>query len=168
MDDITGSAPVINGYVSGAIGRAAELHALYYGKAWGFGLSFEAQVAAGLAEFLQRLDPARDCFWTVSQAGRVCGTLAIDGAKADTLGAHLRWFILAEELRGQGLGDRLLRRAVDFCRSCGHPSIFLWTFQGLDTARHLYEKHGFRLAEEREGGQWGTLVLEQRFVLALT
>ncbi|MBU1039562.1 MAG: GNAT family N-acetyltransferase [Proteobacteria bacterium] len=165
MDD---SGCVLGGYVPGAIGRAAELHALYYGREWGFGLEFEALVASGLAEFLQRLDPARDGFWTASLGGRVMGCVAIDGAKAGTLGAHLRWFILSEELRGQGLGDRLLRQAVEFCRACGHPSVYLWTFQGLDTARHLYEKHGFRLAEEREGGQWGKRVMEQRFVLALS
>jgi ribosomal protein S18 acetylase RimI-like enzyme len=162
MDDIT-----MAGYVPGAIGRVAELHALYYGRHWGFGLFFEAQVAAGLAEFLQRFDPKRDGFWAVSRAGRVQGGLAIDGSKAQTGGAHLRWFILAEELRGQGLGDRLMREAVDFSRRCGHPSIFLWTFQGLDAARHLYEKHGFRLKEEREGQQWGERVLEQCFVLDL-
>lgn len=166
MDDVS-----IAGYVPGAIGRVAELHALYYGRHWGFGLFFEAQVAAGVAEFLQRFDPERDGFWTVSRGGRVEGALAIDGrkggAKADTEGAHLRWFILAEELRGLGLGSRLLHEAVAFSRRCGHPSIYLWTFKGLDAARHLYEKHGFRLAEEREGQQWGTLVLEQRFVLAL-
>ena len=167
MDETTFTEPVLGGYVPGAIGRAAELHALYYSGEWGFGLGFEALVASGLSEFLQRLDPARDGFWTVSQGGRVMGCLAMDGAKASTRGAHLRWFILADELRGQGLGDRLLRQAVDFCRGCGHPAIFLWTFQGLDRARRLYEKHGFRLAEEREGSQWGTLVLEQRFVLAL-
>jgi len=157
----------INGYVPGAIGRAAELHALYYGREWGFGLFFEAQVAAGLAEFLQRFDAARDGFWTVSLAGRVGGCLAIDGEKADSLGAHLRWFILAEELRGRGLGDRLLREAIGFCRRCGHASVYLWTFQGLDAARRLYERHGFRLVEEREGRQWGERVLEQRFVLDL-
>jgi len=43
--------------------------------------------------------------------------------------------------------------------------VYLWTFQGLATARRLYEKHGFRLAEERAGSQWGTQVMEQRFVL---
>lgn len=168
MDDI-----VIAGYVPGAIGRVAELHARYYSAHWGFGLFFEARVAAGLAEFLQRLNPERDGFWTVCRGGRVLGALAIDGlgakggSSAVGSGAHLRWFILAEELRGQGLGDRLMREAVGFCRRCGYPSVFLWTFQGLSAARRLYEKHGFRLAEEREGSQWGTVVLEQRFVLAL-
>jgi len=161
----------IMGYVPGAIGRVAELHALYYGREWGFGLFFEAQVAAGLAEFLQRLDPGRDGFWTVCRGGRVEGSLAIDGqkggARAEAEGAHLRWFILADGLQGQGLGDRLLREAIGFCRRCGHQRVFLWTFQGLDRARHLYEKHGFRLVQEREGEQWGERVVEQRFVLDL-
>lgn len=157
------------GYVPGAVGRLAELHARYYSRHWGFGLEFEALVAAGLAEFLPRLDPARDGFWSVSRGGRVLGGLAIDSGKGGGKGqgAHLRWFIVSEELRGQGYGDRLLREAVAFCRSVGHPSVFLWTFKGLDAARHLYEKHGFRLAEEREGRQWGNLVPEQKFVLAL-
>lgn len=163
MDGIT-----ITGYVPGAIGRVAELHALHYARHWGFGLSFEAQVAAGLAEFLLRLDPARDGFWTVARDGRVLGSVAIDGSRAGAAEAHLRWFILSEELRGRGLGRRLLREAVDFSARCGHPSIMLWTFKGLDAARHLYEAHGFRLAEEREGRQWGKPVLEQRFVLALS
>lgn len=157
----------IAGYVPGAIGRVAELHALYYSAHWGFGLFFEAKVAAGLSEFLQRLDPARDGFWTVCESGRVLGSIAIDGAQAATEGAHLRWFILADELHGQGLGKRLLGEAVDFCRKAGHPRIFLWTFQGLDPARRLYESFGFCLAEERHGQQWGTPVLEQRFVLEL-
>jgi len=157
----------LTGYVPGAIGRVAELHALYYGRHWGFGLTFEAQVATGLAEFLQRLDPGRDGFWTLCRAGRVQGAVAIDGAKAGAEGAHLRWFILDEELRGQGLGSRLLREALDFCAGCGHRRVFLWTFQGLGAARHLYEKHGFRLEQERAGEQWGKRVLEQRFVLEL-
>jgi GNAT superfamily N-acetyltransferase len=161
----------IAGYVPGAIGRVAELHARYYSANWGFGLFFEAKVAAGLAEFLQRLDPARDGFWTLCQddrtGGRVLGSLAIDGAQSASEGAHLRWFILADELHGRGLGKRLLGEAVDFCRTVGHPRIFLWTFQGLDPARRLYESFGFRLVEERQGQQWGTPVLEQRFVLEL-
>ncbi|MBA4356277.1 MAG: GNAT family N-acetyltransferase [Humidesulfovibrio sp.] len=162
MDEIT-----MAGYVPGAIGRVAEMHALYYSRHWKFGLYFEARIAAGLAEFMQRFDPARDGFWTVSRAGRVQGSLAIDGAQAATEGAHLRWFILADELQGLGLGRRLLQEAMDFCGRCGHPRVFLWTFQGLAPARHLYESFGFRLAEEREGLQWGELVLEQRFVLEL-
>jgi hypothetical protein len=47
-----------------------------------------------------------------------------------------------------------------------HASI-CGTFEGLDAARHLYEKNGFRLAEQQRGIQWGREVNEQRFVLPL-
>jgi GNAT superfamily N-acetyltransferase len=157
----------IAGYVPGAIGRVAELHASYYSKAWDFGLYFEAKVASELSEFLRRYDAARDGFWTAVQDGRVEGSLALDAAKAETEGAHLRWFILSDALRGRGVGNRLLQEAVGLCRQRGYPRVFLWTFHGLEPARHLYEKHGFRLAEQIEGEQWGRRVLEQRYVLDL-
>ncbi len=157
----------IGAYVPGAIGRVAELHATYYSQAWNFGLFFEARVASELSEFLRRFDPARDGFWTANRGGRVEGSIAIDGARAQTEGAHLRWFILSDALRGRGVGNRLLQEALAFCRQRGYPRVYLWTFAGLDPARHLYEKFGFRLAEETEGEQWGKRVLEQRYVLVL-
>jgi hypothetical protein len=40
----------------------------------------------------------------------------------------------------------------------------LWTFQGLDTARALYERHGFVLVKEQLGARWGNTVTEQQFV----
>ena len=151
------------GYCPGAIGRIAELHGRYYHTHWNFGLFFEAKVATELAAFLKRYDKRRDCLWTVDCKGRVEGSLVIDGHDADRSGAHLRWFILSDTLRGSGLGRTLIQRAVDFCRQCGSPTIFLWTFKGLEAARHLYESAGFRLVEQREGDQWGTAVTEQRF-----
>ncbi len=42
--------------------------------------------------------------------------------------------------------------------------VHLSTFAGLDPARHLYEKWGFQLVEEKEGDTWGVRVREQEFV----
>lgn len=158
---------IVKGYIPGSIGRVAELHGTYYHRHAGFGLYFEAKMAAELAEFLGRFDDARDGFWTVSLAGRVEGSIAIDGLRAPDEAAILRWFIVSDALRGAGLGARLLQAAVDHCRSRGYRRISLWTFAGLDAARHLYEKAGFRLAEQRRGAQWGIEVSEQRFELPL-
>jgi GNAT superfamily N-acetyltransferase len=157
----------IKGYVPGAIGRIAELHGLYYSREWGFGKFFEAKVATELAEFVSRLDESQDGLWTVCLENRVQGAIAIDGIKARTDAAHLRWFILSSSLKGRGIGNQLLGRALGFCREKAYKKVFLWTFQGLDTARHLYEKHGFNLAEEHKGSQWGTTVIEQKFILEL-
>jgi len=155
------------GYVPGAIGRIIELHASYYYQNWSFGLFFEAKVATELSDFLCRFDKRRDGFWTACLSHRVEGSIAIDGIHAVRDGAHLRWFILSEQIRGQDMGKRLMEEAISFCRNKSYKKVYLWTFEGLDVARHLYEKSGFRLTEQREGTQWGTKVLEQKFELEL-
>jgi GNAT superfamily N-acetyltransferase len=154
----------IQGYIPGAIGRITEMHARYYSKAWGFGPFFEAKVATELSEFIDRFDTDRDGIWTVCIHDRVEGAIVIDGVKADTQGAHLRWYILSSCLRGQGFGNKLLLEALEFCRLKSYDRIYLWTFKGLEAARHLYEKNGFKLAEAHEGCQWGTTVVEQKFI----
>jgi GNAT superfamily N-acetyltransferase len=155
------------GYVPGAIGRIVELHGIYYASHWGFSAFFEARMARELAEFIDCYDGKRDGLWTALIGGRIEGSIAIDGLRANEDGAHLRWFILDGHLRGRGTGGRLLDEAVRFCRECDHPRITLWTFAGLDSARRLYERAGFRLNQQRRGTQWGTEVTEQRFELQL-
>jgi uncharacterized protein YhfF/GNAT superfamily N-acetyltransferase len=152
---------IVPGYLPGAIGAIAALHAHFYAREHGFGACFEAKVAGECAAFCSRFDPARDGLWLLVDGGRILGSIAIDGADADS--AHLRWFILADEVRGRGLGRRIIDAAMDFCRRAGHGSVYLTTFAGLDAARALYEEQGFRLVAEADGETWGTTVREQRF-----
>ena len=160
MNDVT-----FSGYIPGAIGRIVELHATYYHKHWGFGLFFESKVARDLSEFLGRRNEAQDGFWVAHIEGEMVGSIAIDGTHHGGKGAHLRWFIVAPERQGQGVGNRLLGEAITFCKDKEFCNVTLWTFAGLDAARHLYEKDGFKLCEQREGNQWGKKVAEQRFDL---
>lgn len=161
------SATISQGYIPGAIGRIAELHARYYSKNWNFGLYFEAKVACELSEFLRHFDQRRDGFWTLRSAHRVEGAVAVDGAAAAADGAHLRWFIISAAQRGCGFGRRLLDEAVAFCRRRRYGRLYLWTFEGLHTARYLYEQAGFVCVQQHEGSQWGTSVMEQKFELIL-
>lgn len=157
---------IVPGYLPGAIGAVATLHAGYYGAQHGFGAFFEAKVAREFGEFVARFDPARDGLWLVVDAGRVLGAVVVDGSEPAARAhgvAHLRWFILAEALRGRGLGRRLLDHAMAFCRHAGYPLVYLNTFAGLDAARALYERAGFRLVQEVEAETWGHPMREQRF-----
>lgn len=153
------------GYIPGSIGRIVELHAHYYNELAGFGLAFESKVARQLAEFCERYDGERDGFWLALQDGKIEGAIAIDGSFAGQDGAHLRWFIASDKLRGTGIGTALLTSAMSFCQSRQYRRVYLWTFEGLGAARHLYEKFGFRLALQQRGTQWGTEVNEQRYEL---
>lgn len=152
------------GYQPGVIGRVAQMHAHYYARNFGFGQFFESQVATGLAEFTARLDRPHNGLWTAVQAGHIVGSIAIDGEDLGGEIAHLRWFIVDDSLRGSGVGRALLQQALAFCDQQGRTAVHLWTFQGLDAARRLYESAGFVLAHEQPGSQWGKEVVEQRFV----
>jgi len=158
---------IYKGYVPGAIGRVVALHGKYYAENWNFGAYFEAKVAAEMAEFISRHDASRDAIWLVIKDDRVEGSITIDGFHAEGEGAHLRWFILSDNLRGEGYGKQLLNKAVHFCEERNYPSIYLWTFEGLHAARKLYEQAGFDLVYEKIGKQWGTEVTEQKFLLTL-
>ena len=154
------------GYQPGIIGAATDMHARFYSRNAGFGLVFESKLATEFAEFAGRLNKPCNGVWSAARDGRIVGTVAIDGEDMGAGVAHLRWFIVDDGLRGLGVGGRLLGKAMAFCDSGPFREAQLWTFQGLDAARCLYELHGFRLAEERPGQQWGSEVLEQRFVRA--
>lgn len=157
----------ITGYIPGAIGRITEMHARYYSEHAGFGLFFETKVAAEISEFLSRFNESRDGFWVAQAGDVVVGSVVVDGIKASTEGIHLRWFIVDPNYHGQGIGNVLLQAAVDFCKNTNFKRVYLWTFAGLDAARHLYEKFGFNLTQERAGETWGVTVKEQMFELIL-
>jgi GNAT superfamily N-acetyltransferase len=144
-------------------GRIVKLHADYYAAASGFGAEFEAKVARELAAFLAAYRPDRDLLLLARADASIEGSIAIDGTRAGEEGAHLRWFIASDRIRGQGIGRQMLARALQFADDRGYPLTYLWTFAGLDAARRLYESFGFRLVREGPGVQWGREVREQRF-----
>jgi len=154
---------VFDGYRPGALAAAVKLHADYYAREWGFGLAFETKVAGEMAEFLQRMDPERDLFLTAWRGGELAGSIALDASGGGEKGAHLRWFIVSDAARGTGLGRRLMADAMRFAGERGIERMWLTTFAGLDAARGLYEKHGFRLTRESDADQWSGGVREQLF-----
>ena len=132
-----------------------------------FDLFFESKVAIELADFLNQFNPANDGLWIARIDDQNVGSIAISGRDADTVGARLRWLIVAPKCQGQGLGKLLMREAIDFCTCARFKRIYLTTFAGLDAARHLYEKEGFRLLTEQRDNHWGRFVSEHTFELLL-
>lgn len=166
-DTATNNDVELTGYYPGVLGKITELHAVYYHEHWEFDSSFETQVGMELCEFMSRFSIETDGFWAALVNGRFAGAVAIDGNQVNEEGARLRWFIVEPSLQGQGIGGTLIRTAIEFCRKAGHKQVFLWTFKGLDPARNLYERFGFRLVEEHDVDQWGTWIQEQKFILTL-
>lgn len=148
----------------GDLGEIVRMHGKIYAREYGFDATFEAYVAGPMAEFVCAASP-RDRLWIAESAGRIVGSVAIVSASADE--AQLRWFLVAPQVRGQGLGKRLLGEAVEFCRQAGYRSIFLWTVSALSAAAHLYQAAGFRRVEQAPRHLWGADVVEEKYVLDL-
>lgn len=152
-----------SGYIPGLLGRVTEMHASYYAQQWQFTRNFETRVSAEMSEFFNRFDGDRDGCWSALVDGKIEASITIDGIDAASKGAHLRWFIASDAVRGKGVGRRLITLAMDFCRLKEYSLVYLDSFEGLEAARHLYESAGFQLMQTVTGDQWGTRVEEQRF-----
>ncbi len=162
-----GEVTIQTGYVSGIIGAVVGLMAPRIDQQYHFGAAFEARIAADLAEFSSRLDASPNQIWRAEVTGQIVGSVSIDGQDLGSGLAHLRWFVVDPVFSGKGIGQALLAETLAFCDRQGFRETHLWTLKGLDAARSLYERHGFDLAEEYQGDQWGGNVTELKFVRSL-
>jgi GNAT superfamily N-acetyltransferase len=158
----------LRGFKTGDIGRITLAHAAYYHKHWQFDVSFEAERAKELADFIEGFNTKADALWVAEHEKQFVGCVAIDGKENQTEGARLRWFIVEEDFHGKGIGQKLIQQSLEFCREKKYPKVFLWTFAGLDPARALYEKAGFRLVEATPKKLWGRTITDQKFELRLS
>lgn len=154
---------LVAGLLPGVLSASVALQTLYYARDHAFGVHFETGRMADVAAFLARYDATRDGVWAVVDKGAILGTLVIDGGSFDDPDcAQLRWFILADELQGKGMGRRMMQAAMDFCAQ-RYSRVRLGTFSALNAARRLYEAFGFRKVHEQPTTEWGPEVLEQRW-----
>lgn len=161
---IKSSVNIESDYQPKILERVTTMHAEFYGKNYDFGLEFETKVASEMTEFLSRISRPSNEVWAAIQGNQIVGSISIDGEDIGNGVAHLRWFVMDDEARGTGAGRRLLEAALQFVDEYGFQETHLWTFKSLDAARRLYDQTGFQLVHEEAGTQWGTEVLEQKFV----
>lgn len=157
----------LGGYTPGTLGRVLEIMMAQYTASHGVGPQFEARMAAAMADFLRKFDASRDLFLVPRAGPRIVGSLAVESDRDARNWAQLRWFVLSPELRGRGLGRRMLDEALEFSRRAGFAGVYLETMAGLDAAAHLYRAAGFQLVGEASGEKWGAGIIEHHFELRL-
>ncbi len=152
---------------------ATALMARQYRALFGVDHRYEADTCRELGEFLAAFDARHDCFWWVQDAlepDRILGCAAIDGSarQAGRNFATLRWVMLDERLRGQGLGTQLVDLALAFCRRQRFKHVTLTTHGALETAVRMYRARGFRHCGDDVIPYWGPRLTMQRYVLDLS
>jgi DNA-binding MarR family transcriptional regulator/GNAT superfamily N-acetyltransferase len=151
----------------GDLGWAFYRQAAVYSDEFGYSPIFESHVCEGLLPYLKNYDHERDRMWISVAGEQTVGFVAVVHVTGRPGWTQLRWFFVEKEFRGRGLGSQLLEKAVSFCKKAGYEGIFLWTVSDLDAARRLYQKAGFKLAEEKEECDWAPWAREQRWELRL-
>jgi putative acetyltransferase len=91
-------------------------------------------------------------YFVVEQDGRVlggAGVAALSGAEPGI--CELRKMYFLPELRGSGIGRRLLRHCLEQARSLGYMQCYIETLHGMNAAQALYESEHFRRLEAAMG-----------------
>lgn len=132
---------------------------LEYAETLGFSLCFQ-----GFDRELEQIDvmyaPPDGRLFLVENNGTVlgCGGLR----RYDSQSAELKRMYLRPELRGQGLGQRLLDTAIAAAAEAGYRSIRLDTVPSMVAAIALYRKNGFEVLDvKKEDDPEGLIYMEK-------
>jgi len=150
---------------AGDIGGILSMHGRLYYQEYGYTGPFEMYVAQSLAEFIDLYNPARNRIWVCEHDDHIVGTLVLLD-RGET--AQLRYFLLEPEYRGFGLGTKLMDQFMEFLRSHGYKSSYLWTTEQQLTAANLYKRYGYQLTEEKPSTAFGIPLIEQRYDMILS
>jgi len=151
-----------NNIKPGDIEEIISLHGILYAQEYGFDTTFKEYVEKTLREFAKS-HTKREKIWIVEQRDIIKGCIAV--VKSDEAKAQLRWFLVHPDLRGEGIGKKLINDAIKFTKENDYTSIFLWTVNLLEIANKIYTTIGFQLTDEKTHTMWGKYLIEQRYEL---
>jgi DNA-binding MarR family transcriptional regulator/GNAT superfamily N-acetyltransferase len=143
----------------GDFGWVVHRHGVLYAAEYGWEPTFEALVARVVADYVDKHDARRENAWIAEVAGDPVGCVFC--VRRDDTTAQLRLLLVEPSCRGMGIGTRLVGECLSFARLAGYKSIMLWTNDVLGDARRVYERAGFRLAEQGEHHSFGHDLVEQ-------
>lgn len=142
----------------GDLGWVVQRHGLY-ARECGWNIEFEALVASIVGEFVKNFDPKLERCWIAELHGKPVGSVFI--VRYSEGSAKLRLLYVDPEVRGHGIGRKLVNAAVEFARSAGYVDVVLWTNPSLIAARKIYEDSGFVMVDARTEPAFGVEFVSQ-------
>lgn len=149
----------------GDLGWVVHRHGALYAREYGWDDTFEALVARIVADYATGHDPEREAAWIAEVDGEPAGCVFCVRKSHTT--AQLRLLLVEPNIRGMGMGGRLVAECVDFARHAGYAEVALWTNDVLTEARRIYQRSGFQLVGTEQHHSFGQDLTGQTWRLAL-
>jgi DNA-binding MarR family transcriptional regulator/N-acetylglutamate synthase-like GNAT family acetyltransferase len=149
----------------GDMGWIVSRHGAIYAEEYGWDHRLEALVAEVVAAFLRNFDPKRERCWIAERDGENLGSVML--VKETARVARLRMLLVEPQARGLGIGARLVEECIRFARQAGYQKITLWTHSVLTAARHVYQRAGFQLVDQKAHDEFGKRLVGETWDLTL-
>ena len=150
---------------AGDLGWVVHRHGVLYAREYGWDERFEGLVAEIVANFVARFDARRERCWIAQQDGVPVGSVFVVRAAART--AQLRLLLIEPQVRGRGLGKRLVQACIRFARARGYRKLVLWTQSELAAARSIYAAAGFERKKTQRHAKFGLRMTGEYWELRL-
>jgi DNA-binding MarR family transcriptional regulator/N-acetylglutamate synthase-like GNAT family acetyltransferase len=137
----------------GDIGWIVHRHAVLYAREYGWDHTFEAMVAKVGSEFIENFNAKCERAWIAELEGRIVGSVFL--VKKSKAVAKLRLLYVEPDVRGRGIGRRLVESCIGHARKVGYERMTLWTNDVLTAARAIYEATGFQLVHSEPHHSFG-------------
>jgi GNAT superfamily N-acetyltransferase len=141
-------------------------HGQVYAAEFGWDTSFEALVAEIVAGYARDHNP-REQAWIAEVDGERAGCVfCVASEEVNT--AKLRILLVDPRARGNGVGGKLVDRAIELACRSGYARMQLWTNHPLTAARRIYVSRGFRLVRQEPHRSFGAELIGQTYELTLS
>jgi len=152
----------------GDIDAIVALHDRVYRGEYGADERWVQTIRSAIEHAVRRGWPGESALgslWLVQRDGRLVGSLALV-LECPRVG-NLDWFVLDADLRGRGLGRRLVSDLIAEARSRWMEKLKVETFSKLTAAGRIYRAAGFSVVWQRETDWHDERVIHQHYELTL-
>jgi DNA-binding MarR family transcriptional regulator/GNAT superfamily N-acetyltransferase len=149
----------------GDMGLIASRQSILYQETYGWGPGIEVNIGQVTAAFLKNFKPGLEQCWVAELDGVMAGSIFVTDEGGGL--CRLRLLYVEHFARGLGIGGALVSECVQFARNQGYGVMTLWTHTVLETARRIYAKHGFKIAEVEMHEEFGTPIQSETWRLNL-
>jgi len=135
------------------MGWIIHRQALLYAQEYGWDNTFEAMIAKVGGEFIETFDAKCERAWIAEIDERIVGSIFL--VKESKTVAKVRLLYVEPDVRGQGIGRRLVEACIAQAQKLGYKRITLWTNDVLTAARTIYQATGFELVHSEPHRSFG-------------